>query len=746
MRKTIYLLPFIFLIIISITYAVNLKDGLVFYYNGSSDFKDSSKTRTTGTNFQTIDTLGILDRARYGDGSNDYISWPDSNDFDQTSKISISFWLNISATTDGEYIIGDDGWAIRTETDGSHGGCTAGNKLAFVIVGKATVCDNSDTFTVGTYEHWVFIKNSSGVTYYKNGIKGEFDTETNTMTASTGLFYLFRDVAGGSYVNGKLDSIAIYNKSISSEVITSLNYGGQDCNPIINPSGCTAGDTTPPVISNINQIPSNTTVINLAEQGLNISTTISDNVEVRNASIHFQLNNTQVFINGTYINYNITYDPTLNSSTYYEFVFDETHFLGASYPINPDDLIGLNVYNFTFQGTNKILKYRFMNISGKIRASFVEDMANNISGTEGFSSYYYCNSTYTTGNPSVSPYCSLFGSISNKANYHSHDGIFHRQIPMSINTTTEKIGNTKITPISYILKTGTSAGEYVYYHNVISRYDFAQLSNNLGNTYSNLAYTPIVHIHQIDDNANINYRICADDKSNNSACSSWINSQVYILELPPNAVIFSSPITAESYNGSIDIRHTDSISPQGNPIIYSYYYSSDGTYTFITNLTEAEHNTYTWDISNIENGVYNLKLIITDQINGLQTIEFIEGFIINNPLPLDIQILTDIRSELEDLNGGINMIAVVLFYSMITFISYWLLFKGEYWIGLGLNFFSWGFDLALLVWLYDKFISNTTYTGWKLSFVYIFGVTMILWVLSKFLSPFIIKAKFKKII
>jgi hypothetical protein len=531
-----------------------------------------------------------------------------------------------------------------------------------------------------------------------------------------------------------------------SDVSTYLSYGCDGSPP--------AGDTTPPSITNILRNPSNISVFNLVANNLNINATITDDVKVKTVNITFKLNQTQIYVNGTLQNYNLTYSNSSSSGNVFRFpTLDEHNLLSAEYwSINPPGLFeNTSHLNMTFSGTNNLIKIEFLKFRNNTQANLYEEMSINLTNVPSLTSWFYCNASYTTGNPSISSYCTLFASnLNNFIVNHTHGKSFHRIVEIPINTTTGKINNVKITPRSYIIKKASSTGEVIYYLNKSNgRTNSYQRSTNNGASYTSYPLeSPDLHIHFLGNTPireSINYCIRAEDSSGNKATPVCQSDVIDIPNLPPSEVTFYKPLYYGVYNTTLYINHSEAISPNLASIInYSYYYKQQNATEYIFIITQNDHN-YNWDISGITDNVYMLKVIVSDS-NRLTSTSYSDIFFINNPESLTDAYLMSIDSTLEDiydlLEEVLNMLWLVILYLGLLYFSFWVVKSGNVYTGIAMLITTIGFDFYFVQKIYTDFVlpnvTDVTYIG-KMSLI--FGILLVLWIFAKI--GFIVFSKYK---
>lgn len=689
MKKIIFFL--IFIVFISSVYSEN-DDGLIACY----DFEE-----TTGEVKEFLDTHngtasgvlrgveGKINNTFEYDGVNDVVdvSHNIALNFDNNS-FSYEAWVLLNNTgTTGIIIVkqqsGDDftgTYLYRANT----------NKFRLQITDTTPGFMDSGVYT--TLNEWIHVigtrNNSGGVAIYINGAVNITGTNIksgdNVESMRFGL-----NAQNGQDFFGKIDVVRIYNTYINESRALSLFNGTEGRNCInTNVTKPPFVDIVAPVVSNLNQTPDNITTIN-ALQGVNITADVIDETALDDSTVKLEItyDNISVFVNGSLIVEPVIINFTNKTGDNFRFFIDETTYLSATYNYPETLLENTPHQNDTIDGLNSFLKIEFFNVTNDREQVFYEIMDEEV--TDQTTDYYYCNSSYIVGNPVSSSNCALFFQRTSGQSFnHTHTQFSrHRIIPLGIDTSTGELNGVGVTPVSFIIKRGTVGGERFYYINDSYRIS-AQTSGNNGNTWNDFIGTIDSHIHQINENPReaIIYRVCGNDTSNNSGCSGFVTDIIDFVILPPSLVKILNPV-ADTYNTTIIIKHTTGFSPTGQDITgYQYDYKRIDLDDW-TNIVENNFplTNFTWDISNFLNADYQIRIIITDELNLIST-TISEIFTIQNPLSVTDQLLTT-QNEL------IGQIVEVL--EVIGFILLIIIFLV---LGVLVNYYFWWFS-AILLWL-----------------------------------------------
>lgn len=204
--------------------------GLLAWYSFNGNTQDLSGNGNHLTNFNatlTADRFGNPSAAYSFNGTNAYlINNTPSFIMRDTSTFTISIWVNKPTSTVGVFLM--------------HGSTTNGNFI-YNIQGTTTAQFGTNkqgaawfwaptTMNLNVWEHFVGVYQNKSMTFYKNGMPVAYNTFTHTAVTSAQLpFHVGRGVSG-SYTNGLLDDVGVWNRALSPAEIWDLY---QYCPPMI---------------------------------------------------------------------------------------------------------------------------------------------------------------------------------------------------------------------------------------------------------------------------------------------------------------------------------------------------------------------------------------------------------------------------------------------------------------------------------------------------------------------------------
>jgi len=284
---------------------------------------------------------------------------------------------------------------------------------------------------------------------------------------------------------------------------------------------------------------------------------------------------------------------------------------------------------------------QFLNVSNSKNFSyFFFDAANQSAGAATLR-MYFCNSSYSTGDPSVSGFCTNFYNQLSTVAFNASDGSSNYYIaPLTINITTGMVGSVVVTNTSYLLMEGRPGGNAwnAYYITNQSRTGALQTTTNSGTTWTNLAGTQDVHLHQFSGMETFWYYACASDTAGSQNCTSGANvirqDLVQTGGLSPNPVTFISP-TNKSYKGSIQINYSPAVSPNSYAISSYNITLENFTDSFVSEIqaNNSPNLSYIFDSRGVADGSYNIHINACDT-NGLCSLGESADFYIDNTAPV----------------------------------------------------------------------------------------------------------------
>jgi len=293
---------------------------------------------------------------------------------------------------------------------------------------------------------------------------------------------------------------------------------GQD--GICNEGVCVNIPNPPPSIDFLSQTPTDLNMTNVENNPMKISYRITSvNLNDSTVKLYYKTNSTadnrMFFLNGTALEGYFTADIRSNISSDYMWTLSDNEIYPGNYNTDPLS-IDNKIHAFTTISNNQYyIKTEYYNISGIKQWAYFEIMATSTASASPIN-LYYCNSSYTTGNISANNNCAL---VSTRKATTSFDHCLTNNscyigFQFAINTTSQRIGNVKVTSTSYFLIGGNS-NWYVYNIPEITRTGMTTRTNNGGSGWAARTYTVDQHLHQFDNNKNqiFYYYVCADDTS-----------------------------------------------------------------------------------------------------------------------------------------------------------------------------------------------------------------------------------------
>lgn len=623
-KKTwLFIIIGVLMLLLTVKFSLGaLTDSLTDYYKFDE---------TTGTNaYNTINpllngtasgsnapySLGIIN---YGRQQTDTTSRVDITDRPIIYDYSVSMWVNTSDyTKTGERCLfgtGTVGAYFRISLlagagyDGRILVLIANGGKYYQVKTNSALVDNQMYHVVVTwkppYEANVYINGTNKTVWdASDGVVSEINTGTDKT-------YIFsnQDATGG--FDGRLDEVAIWNRTLTQADITALYNNGTS--NISYPF-----EAGPYIANNIlfsSQTPSDIDTGNLFNYGhLNISYNFNANSSPYNAStirLNYTVINATSWVNGSIYTKNPMINYTGNTSTInYYFEIDADNLYPGTYPAYYIENMEEDNRSFYALSNNHYINLSLKNVRNDTNYGLFELMVNTSLGT---SELRYCNSSYSGGNPISSANCYLFATFSGSGFNHTHGKSKHNTFTFPINTTNGRIGTVKITNQSYFLIRGTSINStFIGYMNNAT--NIATVSTDAGLTYTPLNYTFDYHLHQFTGTETLSYFAYAQNTSGAYTYSSNTTDSFQQSIVPPTPPIIITP-TATTYNQYINITYTPSINITGRIHYYniSLLDENDTQLYFIYNNslnTSYYWNTYPYNLST--GTYYKIKVLASD--------------------------------------------------------------------------------------------------------------------------------------
>jgi len=200
--------------------------GYATDYSGWNNTGTLTNMNNTGNSTSGPTTDGKFGKSMQFDGVNDYISVPDSNNWDFPADFTVDFWVRFNAIGHSYDLVGNGyitgpGWLVYFSN--------SNKQLQAWIGGNFNRANMSFNPTTGVWYHVALIRSGSNLYFAVNGTLGTASTYA-TAISSTKELRIGHDPDDTNYLNGTIDEVQIWNRALSADEIlayyqaTSDNY------------------------------------------------------------------------------------------------------------------------------------------------------------------------------------------------------------------------------------------------------------------------------------------------------------------------------------------------------------------------------------------------------------------------------------------------------------------------------------------------------------------------------------------
>jgi len=446
------------------------------------------------------------------------------------------------------------------------------------------------------------------------------------LTNNTAYRILGQTTSGtGYYGSGTHPVIGTNLNVVGATDDSSCNYGASPTYGRIfdgvGTSTITAGTPTVNLIDWISQSPNDLTIAG-GFNGFNISYNYTNITGISNILLNYSIisgvTRCSDSINGSCYDYINTYNKEYNFSVTdgnNTFKLNEYDYFPVSYMDNFSILSTTSKNNLTLTGNNDILKLYIKGMVNNTPVNYLEIQANSTAPMP----IFYCNSSYTTGQPELNANCIQFGTLNKTSFNHTHATTSkHNLLFFPINATSRALGTVGITDNAYFLLHSSLAGnlQIGYINNTISQ-DYVSYSSNGGNTYNNLNISVDFHIHQFNADEQFNYSGC-QNKSGVINCTGLKNDSIGLLALPPSSPGITNPIYEnQNITRYLNITYTAATASLNTSTITQYaiyLLNSNLTLNATLKANNSPNLSYNWDSYNLslETGTYYIMILAND--------------------------------------------------------------------------------------------------------------------------------------
>lgn len=222
------LLLFILLasVLITISAAPLVTNGLFAYYDFAGNASDTSGRTNNGTVYGatlTSDRFGAANSAYSFDG-NDYILVNHSSDFNVTTGMTISAWVKFNTnpytfSQDRSYIVDKAGaWRLWYSANGE--GSSEPDQMFYDVWDWQGANSTQGTWNTGPWYHVVSTFSNGQAKMYINGVLHSTSSTKSSLYTNSNNIFIGKAGDASSYFNGTIDDLGFYNRALSDTEIT----------------------------------------------------------------------------------------------------------------------------------------------------------------------------------------------------------------------------------------------------------------------------------------------------------------------------------------------------------------------------------------------------------------------------------------------------------------------------------------------------------------------------------------------
>ncbi|NLE30990.1 LamG domain-containing protein, partial [Candidatus Dojkabacteria bacterium] len=203
-------------------------------YGTLTDFADTTgQDKVIGSGW-TYDNRKNGQGALMFDGSDDVVGLADSDKANITGDISIEFWVNLNNSQNHTVVHKGQQYSILIKSN---------NTISWADSSYWSYDDfgyHNIGLEIDKWQHIAVTKSNGIVKIYLNGVEKVSKSFGSALTSNTGIMYFgcYRELTtnvcrNGTYLNGTLDTVRIYNRALTAQEVLS-NYTAEETLSTIN--------------------------------------------------------------------------------------------------------------------------------------------------------------------------------------------------------------------------------------------------------------------------------------------------------------------------------------------------------------------------------------------------------------------------------------------------------------------------------------------------------------------------------
>lgn len=202
------------------------------------------------------------------------------------------------------------------------------------------------------------------------------------------------------------------------------------------------------------------------------------------------------------------------------------------------------------------------------------------------------------------------------------------------------------------------------------------------------------------------------------------------------------------------IAFTDITNVTGSDSVY-FNFTTNGNYSYTEwyqdNVLKANNSLKIHNFTGLSNVTYylfNISIYWNSTLFNKTSfnISTLQSTQVNDFGSTNVTQLNDIHTKISYIYEVFNMLPLILLYGIFMFLGYWMITSNNFYLGTLLLVNTLGMDAYFITWMYDTYIDGVSLVGWKGNLIYVFAISLIVWVIVKVGSVILVRSvRYRKV-